>query len=66
MVIRCKVCRFFNASNDGSSGTCRRISPRACEPLEKNDTAYEPKWPVVSANDWCGEGEPREGPDPRR
>jgi hypothetical protein len=48
--MQCNTCRFFQASQ----AQCRRYAP---QPTADAKNAH---WPVVSANDWCGEYQPSE------
>jgi hypothetical protein len=49
--MQCSTCRFFQAEQS----QCRRYAP---QPTADKKNAH---WPIVSANDWCGEYQPAEG-----
>lgn len=48
--MQCSTCRFFLAEQS----QCRRYAP---QPTADAKNAH---WPIVSANDWCGEYQPAE------
>ena len=50
IVMQCNTCRFFHARES----QCRRYAP---QPTADAKNAH---WPVVAANDWCGEYQPGE------
>src|SRR5579859_3335301 len=56
----CDSCRFFRTySVDAYLGECRRYAPRPCLEGDPGASAPSAGWPKVSAEDWCGEHEPR-------
>ena len=56
---RCDLCSFWVGSSQGK-GSCRRHPPRPTGATGQNDLATN--WPLVFANDWCGEFDLREKP----
>lgn len=52
----CWNCRSFNYPGQGDSGECRRNSPRV--KFSRRDDEIGSVWPVVAAEDWCGEFRP--------
>ena len=48
--MQCNTCRFFHTQES----QCRRYAP---QPTADAKNAH---WPVVAANDWCGEYQPAE------
>lgn len=60
---RCAGCRFWvlwdsNAKRAGT-GECRRRAPLPVTSLASSQDAIA-DWPLVYADDWCGEHEPAE------
>ena len=57
----CDNCRYFEtASKDGYEGFCRRYAPRpnVVQHRKSDDEDVDgilTTWPVVYADDWCGE-----------
>lgn len=50
----CEACRFWDILGNGTCGECRRLSPKRAR------GGWDGRWPETGANDWCGEGAPRE------
>jgi hypothetical protein len=61
---RCKNCQHFDASakehHAGGSGFCRLMPPMPIRDDRGNYTAVFGLWPIVAAEDRCGEHEPRD------
>lgn len=56
----CTDCRF--ASVKGAKFECRRFAPSPLIPQDSEDSKPKAVWPVVKADNWCGQwalGEPR-------
>jgi hypothetical protein len=51
--------------DESLAGDCRHHCPVACEPAEDLRRINYAYWPIVMASDWCGEHEPRNGPEMR-
>ena len=55
--VMCLTCVFYEASNDSSTGFCRRHAPRPLgdEPRSR-EVFSQADWPrVIAQEDWCGE-----------
>ena len=50
MIDRCEFCKFWRRSSDSQTGDCRHNEPAM------DDTGGS-RWPVTSADDWCGQFE---------
>ncbi len=48
--VQCRRCKFHNAKT-GEYGDCRRHAP-------KPTSVPNWEWPLVAADDWCGEFRP--------
>lgn len=57
----CSRCRFFRELAIGQDGECRKYAPQPCRmrfgPRRSPDDEYQPEWPTVHAQDWCGDFE---------
>lgn len=53
----CLNCRY--SFMDISDMTCNRYAPR----VDFNVDSHWARWPLVEADNWCGEWEPEMGPD---
>lgn len=56
----CFHCKFYYIDGVASDSTseCRRYAPRP-RANQETDARFEPFWPNVSADAWCGEFEER-------
>ena len=50
----CVECAFWNKT-DGDQGECRVRPPQAMVFQVDAQTKFETRFPVTSAQDWCGE-----------
>lgn len=50
----CNACAFWNAKGD-DSGECRVRPPQGMMFQVDAETKFETRFPVTSAQDWCGE-----------
>jgi hypothetical protein len=57
----CRDCRFWDAPPGASEGTCRRHAPAPLLTLSRDGLkrSTDTDWPMTTAADWCGEGQPR-------
>ena len=57
---RCENCRFFNQEEEGNAlGECRRRSPYLLS-VEEDENSPIGAWPIVAAEEWCGEFQPKD------
>lgn len=52
MNVRCDECKFFNKHKLGPDGECRKSPPVYAR---FNADWDQIAWPLVKADDWCGE-----------
>ena len=61
MTEKCETCRF--AGRGYGSNPCRRHAPITIHDPSRNmgvyPEAFQPRWPMVSSDDWCGDFELR-------
>jgi hypothetical protein len=60
----CDTCRFYDGSPGAKLAPCRRNAPRShlvSADGDPEDTRVRGVWPIVSAEDWCGQFERRKG-----
>ena len=55
----CGNCTYWNMLEDGS-GECRRHAPQTVAFEVDDEMTFESMFPVVSADDWCGDFYPGE------
>lgn len=53
--LECSNCRYFEEIIDRKGGLCRRHAPRPTVPRSPSASVSEVCWPVVDADDYCGE-----------
>ncbi|KKM90108.1 hypothetical protein LCGC14_1241910 [marine sediment metagenome] len=52
MEVICGTCRYFDRLKDGDRGLCRIAPPQGVD----CERAWVGAWPLVSPDDWCGQG----------
>lgn len=66
MTAKCSTCRFAARETSWQAFTCRRRAPIPVHDPHKNcgvyHEAFQPRWPRMDAEDWCGEHEPAQPP----
>jgi hypothetical protein len=58
----CHSCAFFDGAAGDERGTCRRNAPRShlvSADVDPDEMRVRGVWPVVAAEDWCGQFEKR-------
>lgn len=59
---QCATCRFAANETGWQAFTCRRRAPVPVHDTSKNwgdsPESFQPRWPRMKAEDWCGEHEP--------
>lgn len=62
MTAQCSTCRFAARETGWQAFSCRRRAPIPVHDPHKNcgvyPEAFQPRWPRMDAEDWCGEHEP--------
>lgn len=58
----CWNCRNFNYDGQADGGECRRSSPRV--KFSRQGETVGSVWPMVTAEDWCGEFRPARAKEP--
>lgn len=54
--MNCRTCQWFDAMSSGHVGSCRRYPPTVIPYHKEGSTQRDTtEWPVVEAEDWCGE-----------
>lgn len=52
---RCKTCAYWSPQVQSVYGQCRRFPPTPYRTTEEGELIQQDAWPLLTANEWCGE-----------